>query len=339
MLERLKKLSELNGVSGAEGPVRACLRAEAEAMGLATKTDALGNLIVHRPGTGPRVMLTAHMDEVGMIVREITDAGMLRFDVGGIDPRVLPGKRVTVGPGQVPGVIGSKAIHLQTPEERSRMLRVEELCVDIGAKDREDAEKAVSLGDTIAFATRFGEFGNGLIKGKAFDDRIGCTLVMELLHGSYDCDLYGVFTVQEELGSRGAAAAARRVEPDLVLNFEGTLSADIADTPAAKTVTTIGGGAALSFMDRSVIVPERMLAALKKAARMAGVPFQLRRTTSGGTDAGVIHRELSGIVAGGINVPCRYIHSPVSVCSPADIESAYRIAHTFLSEKLFLEVL
>lgn len=339
MLERLKELSELYGVSGNETRVRACLRAAAAPYADELFTDPVGNLYAHRRGSGPRVMLAAHMDEVGMIVREITEAGTLLYEAAGLDPRVVVSKRVAVGPNDVPGVIGAKAIHLQSPEERTRALKHTDLYVDIGAKDRADAEKYVNRGDYISFTTKFSAFGEGLVRGKALDDRVGCAIVLELFKNSYDCDLWAVFTVQEELGLRGAAVTASRVQPDIALVLEGTTANDVPETPPHRMVTAVGGGAAITFADARTIVPERMFLALRGAAEREGIPFQLRRGTAGGTDAGVIHRSLAGVICGGISVPCRYIHSPVSVAAVADIEAAYRLAHTFLDQKLFCEVL
>lgn len=148
-----------------------------------------------------------------------------------------------------------------------------------------------------------------------------------------------MFTVQEELGLRGAAVTASRVQPDVALVLEGTTANDVPETPPHRMVTAVGGGAAITFADARTIVPERMFLALRGAAEREGIPFQLRRGTAGGTDAGVIHRSLAGVICGGISVPCRYIHSPVSVAAVADIEAAYRLAHTFLDQKLFCEVL
>ena len=339
MLERLKALSELYGVSGNEARVRAYLRKEAGPFADEMFVDPVGNLYVHKRGGGPRVMRAAHMDEVGMIVRDITEAGTLLYDAGGIDPRVVVSKRVVIGPNDVPGVIGAKAIHLQSPEERTRALKHTDLYVDIGAKDRADAEKLVGKGDYISFTTKFSCFGDGLVKGKALDDRVGCAILLELLRGGYQCDLWAVFTVQEELGLRGAAVTANRVKPDVALILEGTTANDVAETPSHRSVTTVGAGAAISFMDGRTIVPEKMLVTLREAAKREGLPWQMRRGTAGGTDAGAIHRSLAGVVCGGISVPCRYIHSPVSIAAITDIEAAYRLAHTFLNQNLFNEVI
>jgi len=339
MLERLKTLSNLNGVSGNESAVRAYLKPLLEPYADEVITDAVGNLYAHKKGSGPRVMLAAHMDEVGMIVKGVSEKGTLTFDQCGIDPRVLVSKRVVIGKDKVPGVIGAKAIHLQKPDERTRVLSVEELYIDIGASDKADAEKSVHPGDYVAFTTECASFGKGLIKGKALDDRVGCAILTELIKNGYPCDLWAVFTVQEELGCRGAEVAARRVKPDVALIFEGTTANDVALVPSHKTVTTLGAGAAISMMDRSTVVPERMMRALINTAKSHSIPWQMRKGTAGGSDAGAIHKSMAGVVCGGLSVPCRYIHSPVSVAAESDILAVYRLADTFLKEKCFEEVL
>ena len=339
MLERLMALSDLNGVSGNEGAVRAYLKPLLTPYADEVFTDPVGNLYAHKKGSGPRVMLLAHMDEVGMIARGVTEKGTVGIDACGIDPRVLVSKRVVIGPKEVPGVIGAKAIHLQAPEERTRALALTELFVDIGATDKADAEQSVTPGDYIAFTTKCAPFGKGLIKGKALDDRVGCAILTELIRSDYACDMWFVFTVQEELGLRGAGVAAHRVRPDMALVFEGTTANDIALVPSHKAVTTVGAGAAISFMDGDTIVLERMLQALKEAAIHENIPWQLRKGTAGGNDAGAVHRALDGVVCGALSVPCRYIHSPVGVASLKDIEAVCRLAHTFLKEKYFEEVL
>lgn len=339
MLERLKALSNLNGVSGNESAVRAYLKPLVEPYADEVFTDAVGNLYAHKRGNGPRVMLAAHMDEVGMIVKGISEKGTLTFDQCGIDPRVLVSKRVAIGKDKVPGVIGAKAIHLQKPDERTRVLSVEELYIDIGANDKADAEKSVKPGDYIAFTTECASFGKGLIKGKALDDRVGCAILTELIKNDYACDLWVVFTVQEELGLRGAGVAATRVKPDVALIFEGTTANDVALVPSHKTVTTVGAGAAISMMDGGTIVPERMMRALIGTAKSHIIPWQMRKGTAGGNDAGAIHKSMAGVVCGGLSVPCRYIHSPVSVAAESDVLAVYRLADTFLKEKCFEEVL
>ena len=337
MLERLETLCNLHGVSGQEGPVRKYIKEGIASYTSDIKVDAMGNLYAHKPGKGPRIMLAAHMDEVGMLVSYIRDDGLLCYAQSGIDSRVNVSKRVIVGK-DVPGVIGAKAIHLQTAEEFKRALPHDELFVDIGAKDKADAEKYVKPGDPICFDTTFMRLGDGMMRSKALDDRVGCAIIMELLKNTYDCDLYAAFTVQEEVGLRGAKAAAYNVAPELALILEGTTANDMPEVEHGF-VTKVGEGPAISFMDRGTMVRPAMFNALKEAAEQNSIPYQLRRGTTGGTDAGAIHKALEGCFAGGISVPCRYIHSANSMASIEDFNYAYRLADAFLKNKKYEEAL
>ncbi|MDF2543400.1 MAG: family peptidase [Herbinix sp.] len=335
MLERLKTLSELYGVSGDETRVRKYILEQVQPHCDEVYIDRMGNLYAHKKGNGKRVMYCAHMDEVGMIVTGVLDSGLLAFSAVGLDMRAIVSKRVAVGKNDVPGIIGSKAIHLQTPEERKTVLREKDLYVDIGAKDKEDALKYVNLGDYISFTTKFSEFGDGLIKGKALDDRVGCAILMELLQDSYDCDFTAVFTVMEEIGLRGAEAAVYNVKPEISIALEGTICNDMPECPPHKSVTRLGKGAVISFMDGGTIISQSMIDTLKETAVNNDIPWQFRQGNSGGNDNGIIHRSLAGCKTGAISVPCRYIHSPNSIAAKSDLDSAYRLAKAFLSEKKF----
>jgi endoglucanase len=278
------------------------------------------------------------MDEVGMLVRGILEDGTLAYDAKGIDPRCVVGKRVRVGESGLPGVIGAKAIHMQTEEEFASVWEHRALYVDIGAKDKADAEANAAVGDFICFDTRFMRLG-ALLSGKALDDRIGCAILMQLLQNTYACDFYAAFTVQEELGLRGAITAAYAVRPQLALVLEATTANDLPGLRPDESVTRVGGGAAITMMDGVTMALPRMFFALKAAAEQNGIPYQVRQGTRGGTDGGSIHTALAGCPVGGISVPCRYIHSPCGVASGEDIQAAYALAHAFLKEERFHEVL
>lgn len=339
MLERLKKLCALPGISGHEGPVRAFLKAELKGLAVEPFTDALGSLYYRRPGNGPRIMLAAHMDEVGMVVSGFREDGTLAYSPAGLDARVLAGKRVKVGPRGLHGVIGCKAIHLQKEAEFKRVFPHEELYLDIGAKDKADAQAVVRVGDPVWFDSEPAELG-GLLLAKALDDRIGCAILAELLlKEEFDCDLWAVFTVQEELGLRGAMAAATRAQPDLALVLEGTTANDLPERTPPQAVTRVGAGAAITVMDNRTIALPEMVAALEKTAKAHNIPYQLRQGVKGGTDGGAIHQALAGCPVGGISVPCRYIHSPSSLASPSDIRAAYELARAFLRDKMWNEVI
>ena len=334
MLGRLKDLSNLSSVSGNEREVRKYIKEYAGRYG-ETYVDTMGNLYVHKPGRGKVVMACAHMDEVGMMVKGITKEGLLAYDEVGIDSRVCVSKRVLVGPNRISGVIGTKAIHLQDREDLKKAIKHSELYIDIGAESEEDALRYVSIGDYVSFDTEFERFGDDKVKGKALDDRVGCTVVMELLKNEYDCDFYGVFTVQEEVGTRGAMAAAYQVQPDVALIFEGTTANDMDTEDVFQFVTKVGNGPAISMMDKGTIVKRSIFEEMVNTARDNSIPYQIRQGTLGGNDAGAIHKSGTGALAIGLSVPCRYIHGPVAVCSADDIENTYRLADAFLSDKRF----
>ncbi len=339
MLGRLEELTNIYGVSGDEGRVRKYIKGVLDGMGLPHRTDTMGNLIVHKEGPGRRVMVCAHMDEVGMIVHGILDNGLIAYSQAGLDPRVVVSKRVVIGRDDVEGVIGAKAIHLQSRAEFARALPHDELFIDIGAKDKDDAKKYVKLGDRVCFTTKFERIGEDTVKAKALDDRVGCAILLELLAKEYACDFWGVFTVQEEVGLRGAKAAVATARPDVALVLEGTTANDMPKAKEHEHVTRMGCGPAITFMDTGTVTRPKMFRALRETAKEAGIPYQIRQGNRGGTDGGAINKALDGCVVGGISVPCRYIHSPASLASVRDIENALKLADAFLSKNKFDEVL
>lgn len=329
----LEKLSRASGVSGCEGEVRQILTEELAPRVDSLETDMLGNLMAFKKGAvdGPRLMLAAHMDEVGLIVVDIDGSGLIKFKkVGGIDDRVLLSKPVLVGPDKVRGVIGAKAIHLQKPEERGKTLTVDQLYIDIGAGSEEEAKKLVKPGDYIAFATAPRPVGEEAYMGKALDDRVGCYLLAELLKEDLPLSVWAAFTVQEEVGLRGAGVAAYRIKPDLALVLEVTAAADVADNPEHLQSTVLGKGPVLTFMDRTFISNQKVLDFILGTAKDAGIPCQLRRFTSAGTDAGRISITGSGIPAGVISIPCRYLHGPRSLLNLKDVERAGKLLRLLL---------
>ncbi|MGI6097937.1 MAG: M42 family metallopeptidase [Dethiobacteria bacterium] len=332
----LKTLAELPGVSGDEKRVREAIKKEVQPYVDELKTDCMGNLIVNkRPRKGkkrsPKVMLAAHMDEVGLIINGIEKSGHLRFlKVGDIDNRVLISKPVIIGVENIPGVIGVKAVHLQKPDERKKTLKTNQLYIDIGAKGKEEAEKMVSLGDYAAFDTKVKEMGERCLCGKAFDNRAGCAVLVELLKRELPVELCAVFTVQEEIGSRGAITAAYTLDPDLALIIETTSAADFPETKGIKPVTNLGDGPALTLMDQSFISDGKILAALRAAAEDNEIKYQYRRFTSGATDAGNISLSKEGIPAGVVSIPCRYLHSPASVIKLDDFYATIGLSEAFL---------
>lgn len=328
----IKELTDLSGVSGDEGAVRAFLKEKIAPYADKITVDTIGNLIALKKGSSEKkIMLAAHMDEVGFIVSGINDKGYLEFKtVGGIDTRVMLSKRVIVGRNKIPGVIGIKAIHLQEKSERDSVPKVKDLYIDIGADNKEDAEKFVCVGDYVSFDTKFEMLGKNTFKAKAVDDRAGCAILLELIKKPVKYDTYFCFTAQEEVGLRGATVAAHRVNPDACLVLESTSCNDVYECPEHEYVTSLGKGAAITFMDGRHIAPRDIFGWLYSAAKEASVPVQLKRSISGGNDAGRIHLARGGVKTISVSVPARYLHSPCSVASLEDIESAKRIGELFL---------
>lgn len=329
----LKELCLLRGISGDEGRVRDFIKSHIEAHADRIWTDPIGNLMAYKKGTEGKkhVLLAAHMDEVGFMVLGINDNGLLSYEpVGGVDARVVVSKPVLVGEKEVPGVIGAKAIHLQTRAEFEKVLKHEDLYIDIGASTKEEAEKLVSVGDYVSFRSDWREFGAGLVKVKALDDRVGCMTLMSLLENEYPCDVTCAFTVQEEIGLRGAACVGHSVEADEAIVLEGTTSNDLGDVPAHLRVCRVGAGVAISFMDRASVSCRPVWQSLRDVAEEEGIAWQLKQSVSGGNDAGEIQLARAGVPTGVLSVPCRNIHSGASVAAFSDIEAQYRLADSYL---------
>lgn len=325
MIEILKGLCSAGGISGDEGKVRELILSRISGKA-ECRVDALGNIIAFKRGAeraGKRVMFAAHMDEVGLIVTAIEESGVLRFStVGSIDSRVIMGSGVKVGTGEVAGVIAQKPVHLLKENEKGTAPDTEQLYIDIGARDKADAERYVKLGDSVVFEGGFELFGDGLIKAKAFDDRAGCALLVNLIESDLPYDIYFVFTVQEEVGTRGAKAAAFSVGPDIAVVVETTTAADIAGVDKVKQVCRLKEGAAVSFMDKGTIYDRELYDLAFEAARERGIKCQPKAAVAGGNDAAAIHTSRGGVKTLTISVPCRYIHSPVSVAAKEDLEGA-----------------
>lgn len=334
LLDTLKELCALSGPSSFEEPVRDYLDRRARAAGAETRTDGMGNLICFKKGakSAPnKLMLAAHMDEVGLIVKRIDDEGYLKFaPVGGIDRRVLLGKPVFVGEARVPGVIGLKAIHLTSPEERKKIPKLEELYIDIGAKTKAEAEALTHLGDFAVFSDTMVEFGHRMLKAKAIDDRIGCAVMIELLERDLPIDVTFAFTVQEEVGTRGAFGAGFSVRPELALILEGTTSADSPTTDVHRRVCSPGRGPVICYMDGATIYDRGCFELLRELAESHQIPWQTKEYVSGGTDAKAIQRSRSGVRVGAVSAAVRYLHSPSSVASIQDFEHIQAVAELFV---------
>ena len=334
MVNTLKTLCALSGVSSFEDEVRNYIIGRVSPYADSLRVDTMGNLIVFKKGaksTGDKLMLCAHMDEVGLIIKSITDDGYLKFGcVGGIDRRVLLGKRVAIGDKRVTGIIGLKAIHLTTPEERRKVPKLDEYYIDIGVKDRESAEKLVTEGDCGVFVSDVVEFGDRMLKAKAIDDRVGCAVLVKLLEGALPMDCTFVFTVQEEVGTRGAFGAAFSVTPEIAMVLEGTTAADNPSLDESCQVCWPGKGPVISWMDGSSIYDRELFELLRNLADKHQVPWQMKHYLAGGTDAGAIQRTKSGVRVTGISAAVRYLHAPSSVASIADMENMLVLARLFI---------
>ncbi|NLX71654.1 MAG: M42 family metallopeptidase [Clostridiales bacterium] len=333
MAELLKQLTEIGGVSGDEGRVRRLIEKEISPFVDDVYTDRIGNLIAYKKGknSSKKIMLCAHMDEVGLIISAIQEDGTLKFrTVGGIDPRILVSKRVLIGENVCPGVLGIKAIHLQEAEERQNAVRVKQMYIDIGALSREEAGQAVRLGDYAVFDSKYVEFGDNKVKAKALDDRAGCAILIELMKQEYDNDIYACFSVQEEVGLRGAEVLGYSINPDIAIIVEGTTCSDVPDVEQHLYSTEMGKGPAITIMDATSYASKELVDAFVKTAQKEGIPFQFKKGATGGNDAGRIHLAREGIKTATVSVPCRYIHSPSSVMDLNDYNNTIRLLSTFL---------
>ncbi len=333
----LKELSEAVGVSGKEEAVRKVILSAIKDHTQDIRIDPMGSVTALKRGTSSqplRVMIAAHMDEVGFIVRGIDGDGLIRFSaVGGVDDRILPALRVKIG--ETPGVIVWAPIH-QNREQT--VVKLSSLRIDIGASSKEEVNGKVKLGDRIAFDSRFMEIGEKMLRGKSFDDRAGCSLLVDLLQaGPYPVDVLAAFTVQEEIGLRGAKVAAQTLNPDVAFVLEGTTANDIPNPNADpddgldyNPTCKMQSGPVLSVMDRSMIVNPRLLAFLRSTADAEGIPYQIKSHLGGGTDGGSIHMANAGVATAVISLPCRYIHSPAAYLHRDDYANALKLVQAAL---------
>lgn len=328
MTELFKNLCNAKGISGREDEVRKLILSEIEPHAQC-RVDALGNIIAFKKGkseASSKVMLAAHMDEVGFMVNYITESGFIKITpVGGIDRRVVYGRRVLIGENDVVGVIGAKAVHLLKSDEREKVPDFSEMYVDIGAESRGEAEKYVKIGDSVYFDSDVYSFGDGFIKGKAIDDRAGCALLIDMIKGEQPYDLYFVFTVQEEVGTRGAKGAAFSLMPDKAIVVETTTAADIGGVDGEKRVCELGKGPVVSFMDRGTVYDRELYDLAFRIAEREKIPCQTKTLVAGGNDSSAIHVSAGGVRTAAVSLPCRYLHSPSCVIREKDYDDAARL--------------
>ena len=330
-MDSLKLLCELNAPSGHENAVRDYIidriKDKAE-----ISVDALGNIIAFVKGNKraqKRIMVDAHMDEVGFIVTYITADGMLKFTaVGGINTAVMIARKVEFLNG-VKGVISSKPVHMLTSSQKEKMPDEDALYIDIGADSKQEAEAMVSVGDCAVFSEPF-EYIDKLILSKAIDDRAGCWAIVDIINSEPEFDFYASFSVNEEVGA-GARAVAFAVEPDFAIVAEATTAADIAGVGDDKKVCYVGGGAVLSFMDRGTLYEKALFDKSLALAKEKGIKAQVKSYVAGGNNAAGIHQSHNGVRTVAVSVPCRYIHSGSSVASLDDIKSVRDLIEALIS--------
>ena len=329
MLEYLSALCALPGISGSEGEIRAYIM-EQLPQDCEAHCDALGNLLVHKHGRARpahRLMLCAHMDEVGLIVNHISSDGLLGFAcVGGIDARVLIARQTFVGAKRLPGVIGIKPVHLTKQEERKKI-------PDIGAQNAEEAEQFVRLGDCVTFRTGTRTLGSQVIESKAIDDRLGCAVLLDMLQRELPYDMDFAFTVQEEVGARGARTAAYTLDPEFAIIVETTTAADVIGVTERDRVCEQGKGAVVPFMDRGTIYDHALYELAFTVAQRGHIPIQTKTKVAGGNDAGSVHGIRDGVRCIAISAPCRYLHSPGVTVRESDAQAV-----ADLTEKLAEEI-
>ncbi|MCZ7356040.1 MAG: M42 family metallopeptidase [Candidatus Methanoperedens sp.] len=330
----LERLSNAHGVSGYEGNVRKIIENEVRPYADEIRIDRMGNLIATKSGGNPVVMLAAHMDEIGLMVKYIDEKGFAFFaKTGGWFDQTLLNKRMVLHTenGPVYGVIGGKPPHAMKEEEKKKPVKVEDMFIDVGARDRDDAEKlGVKIGTPVMPDMEFRTLGNGMVTGKALDNRGGCAALIEAMRrmGEVKATVHAVFTVQEEVGLKGARTSAFGLNPDVALAVDVTFAGDHPGIEKKDSTLEIGKGPAITVSDASgegIIVPEAVLKWLKGTAESNNIPYQLKVGAGGTTDASIIHLSREGIPTGVISTPSRYIHTPVTVMNMDDLENSTQL--------------
>ncbi|MFQ5975167.1 MAG: M42 family metallopeptidase [Candidatus Hydrothermarchaeales archaeon] len=333
----LKKLSEAHGIPGSEGEVREIMRKELKKH-CKIEIDRLGNLIAKKDGKGKRVMLAAHMDEIGLMVKHIDEKGFLKFTtLGGFNDQTLLNQRVLIHNGKksIPGVIGSKPAHLMEEKEREKVTKYKEMFIDVGAKDEKGIKKmGINIGDYITFDRTFRELGSGLVTGKAFDNRLGCMALVEVMKNlDCKCTVYGVGTAQEEVGLKGARTSAYKINPDMAIVLDVTIAGDFPGVKPEESSLKVGGGPVITLADgkgRGLITHPEVKELLIKTAEKKKIPYQIEVGEGGTTDATAIQLTREGIPSGVVSVPARYIHTPVEVASLKDLENTVKLVRESL---------
>lgn len=325
-MELLKKLCDVTAPSGNEAPVRALLEAELQGLADEIYTDAMGNLIARRGKGGKKIMFAAHMDEIGILVTYVEESGLLRFqNLGGLRLATMLGQRVRF-------LNGTDGCVQLTGGVEITKAKLTDFYIDIGAKDKAEAEKLVNIGDVAGFTAEFVQTET-TVMAKSLDNRVGCYVLMEALKRAErtDNEIYAVFTVQEELGLRGAGVAAHAICPDMAVALDVTATGD---TPGADTMhIKLGGGAAIKIKDGGILSHPEVVSLLEQISQKKEIPVQREVLLSGRTDVGAIHLTRDGVPSGAISVPTRYIHSPAEVACKSDVEACIALTVGVMEKK------
>ncbi|MEN8908118.1 MAG: M42 family metallopeptidase [Clostridiales bacterium] len=339
----LEELSNLSGISGDEKDIRDYIMEKIKNYVDNIRIDSIGNLIALKKGKNSdlKLMLAAHMDEVGFIVKSINDDGTIKFaTIGGFDNRILPGKKIFIGKEKKPGVIGILPIHLQSSARKKRVFSLNELYIDIGSDSKERTEKIIDIGDYISFKGNFKRLGQNYYMSKALDDRVGCSILIDIILQTelLDFDLVICFTVQEEVGTRGAEVIAYSEEPDAAIVVEGTTASDVPDVKDSMTSTKLAAGPVLTIMDRASYSNKNLVRFINQIAESKNIKIQYKNTVTGGNDAGKIQRSRNGVKTAVISVPVRYIHSPTSVIYEKDYINTNKLVFEVIREFSFNKI-
>lgn len=338
-MELLRQLVEMSGVSGREERVRELVIRELKPLVDSVRTDSLGNVIGYRKAQGvkgqaKKLMLAAHMDEIGFVVSFIDDSGFIRFQpAGGFDPRTLMAQRVTVmGRRDLPGIIGSKPVHILTEEEKKKPLQIQDYFIDVGLSGRQ-VKRLVKVGDTVTLHRKFEEIGD-CVTCKTFDDRVGVYCMIEAVRKARTspADLYVVATTQEEVGLRGATAAASGIVPDVGIAVDVGLANDVPGAAPQDHISKLGGGASICIMNGSHITNPKLLARLEELAKKRKIKYQTDVMPRGGTDAGAIQRAPGGAAVVTISIPLRYMHSTVEMAHKRDIQAVINLLAAYIAD-------
>jgi putative aminopeptidase FrvX len=339
-VDLLRELTEAHGVPGQEDRIRAIVARELKPIA-DLSTDVMGNLIAYRAATsnpsGKKLMLAAHMDEIGFVVSHISDKGFLRIvPVGGWDPRMMAAQRVVVSTseGFLHGLLmlGVKPKHMLSPEEAARAPKIEDYFVDLGL-DGETVKSKVRIGDGVSMDRKFQVLGDHFTC-KAMDDRVAVFVMIEAMKkaATHGVDVYGVATVQEEIGLRGATAAGQAIKPDVVVALDITLANDYPGIPDEVSVTKLGQGTAVKFMDSSLICHPKVVDHFRCLAESKGIKYQMELLPMGGTDAGGIQRQNGGVAAFTLSIPCRYVHTVNETVHRDDVQASIDLLAAYIED-------